>query len=270
MTRHALCLVLLALSVLVSSLWTRPALAQDPDELAKRHFEAGVSYLQQSDHERALQEFQRSFELSNRPEVLLNVATVHERMGNLQLAVEALEQYLALAPDGEHAGTVQIRIENLKKRIPTKVEEPAEPEQPAAPAPAPPAQTQAAEPAPATAAPSANQEKQPDRTLAYVVLGGAGAFAIGATVTGIMAKAEHDNLENDCAPYCNKNQTSRGRSLALVSTILTGVAVVGAAGGVLLWMSADGGDEGQVATSLPRVDLDVGRDQVRASAAWSF
>jgi hypothetical protein len=269
MSRHPLRLTLLALLVCIAA-WPQPALAREADELAQRHFEAGVSYLQQSDHEKALQEFQRSFELSNRPEVLLNVATVHERMGNLAQAVEALERYLALEPEGEHAETVKIRIENLKKRMPAEVEEPPAEQskaQPVEPAP----QPEQAAPAPASPAPTQPAAaREPSHTLAYVFFAGAGAFAAGAVVTGIMANGEHSDLKSNCSPFCNDEQTSRGRTLALVSTVLTGVAVAAAAGGVVLWVTADGASEAPVATGAPRVDLDVGETQVRASATWSF
>jgi hypothetical protein len=186
-------------------------------------------------------------------------------MGNLDQAVEALEGYLALDAEGEHAATVNIRIENLKKRMPEdEAQLPAKPEQ----ASEKPEEAPAESPEPA--APQPAEPSEPDRTWAYVTLAGAGVFAAGAAVTGIMAQGEHDDLENSCKPYCNGSQTSRGKNLALVSTILTGVAVVGAAGGLYLWMSADGGREAPVASVVPRLDLDVGGDRVRASATFRF
>ena len=98
-----------------------PASAQSSaDDLARRHFESGVAYLEESDYENALRAFEKSYELSRRPEILLNIAVVHERLGTLSDAIAALRQYLAEAPEGEHVETVRRRIENLEKRLPTQ------------------------------------------------------------------------------------------------------------------------------------------------------
>ena len=60
----------------------------------------GAAYLQQSDNENALREFQAAYSLSKRPELLLNIANVYERMGKPKDAVEALTKYLASRPQG--------------------------------------------------------------------------------------------------------------------------------------------------------------------------
>src|ERR1051325_6230673 len=96
--------------------------ADTADELAHKHFESGAAYLEQADYESALREFNAAYDLSKRAEILLNVATVYERMNKLKDAVAALEHYLTDAPQGEHAETVKIRIENLKKRIASEPE----------------------------------------------------------------------------------------------------------------------------------------------------
>jgi hypothetical protein len=56
-----------------------PVLAQTDDDAARRHFESGAEYLARSDYENALREFKAAYELSKRPELLLNIATVYER-----------------------------------------------------------------------------------------------------------------------------------------------------------------------------------------------
>src|ERR1041384_3825135 len=105
-----------AAAVVCALVLTAPAARADsPGELAHKHFESGAAYLEQADYESALREFNAAYDLSKRAEILLNVAAVHERMGKLDPAVKALEQYLTVEPEGEHAETVKIRIENLKK-----------------------------------------------------------------------------------------------------------------------------------------------------------
>src|SRR5262245_44296670 len=68
---------------LCATMWTAPRRieAQTDDENARIHYESGAAYLKQSDNENALREFQAAYSLSKRPELLLNIATVFERMG---------------------------------------------------------------------------------------------------------------------------------------------------------------------------------------------
>src|SRR3954467_1901850 len=94
-----------------------PLAAQSDDENARRHFESGAAYLQQSDYENALREFQAAYALSKRPELLLNIATVDERMGNLKGAIEALTKYLAENPKSPEKTTLETRVANLQKRL---------------------------------------------------------------------------------------------------------------------------------------------------------
>jgi hypothetical protein len=239
--------------------------ADSADDLAHAHFESGAAYLEQADYDSALREFNAAYDLSKRAEILLNVATVYERMGKLKDAVSALERYLAQEPQGEHAETVKIRVENLKKRLdsepaPSAAPSPTPP--PAAPPPAAPAPNPAPPPAPAE--PTAHASRMP----AYVLFAAGGAFAVGSIVTGIVAESEHSNAEKTCSPNCTDSQLSTGRAMAVTSTVLTGTAVVAAAVGAVLFFGS-GSDE-HTASVRPRVGLGVGPGGVAASAAWRF
>src|SRR3954469_2623033 len=177
-----------------------PAFAQTDDENARRHFESGAAYLQQSDYENALREFQSAYALSKRAPLLLNIATVNERMGRLPEAIGALEQYLAVEPQSPERATIETRIANLKKRaesqrdaappppaaLPPGTAQPPHTEPPgtgAAPRPAEPA----APPAPAATPATTPAGSTPDRTPAYIALGAGGAAAVGALITGLIA-----------------------------------------------------------------------------------
>lgn len=246
------------------ALWcaTGPASSQaSPDELARKHFESGVAYLQESDYDSALRAFEKAYQLSKRPEILLNVATVHERAGDLPAAVGALERYLEAAPEGEHVETVKLRITNLKKRIeePPTADAGAPQAQPKAPPPPPPTATAAA-PAPTPA---------PDRLPAYVAFGVGGLAAAGAVLTGVLAQSEYDDAKEQCAPSCSDDELANGRALALTSTILTGVAVVSVGVGTVLWFTQTPGER---PPNAARWDLRVRTDGhgARASAVWRF
>ncbi|MEZ4226582.1 MAG: hypothetical protein R3B13_36885 [Polyangiaceae bacterium] len=223
-------------TVLALCLHASAAVAQDdPDALARRHFESGVAYLVESDYENALKAFQKAYELSKRPDLLLNIATVHERSSRLDLAVAALEEYLKVAPESEQTETVRLRLANLQKRLEEQRErDRAE------------AEAMRAKVA-ASASPSASggdpgggaPQHQPNRVPAFVAFGVAGASMVGAVVTGVMAKSEYDDAEGRCAPNCEQSAVDAGKNLALVSTVLTGVAIVGTGVGLVLWLGQD-------------------------------
>ena len=241
------------------------ALAQgSPDELARRHFDSGAAYLEESDYENALKAFQKAYELSKRPEILLNVATVHERKGDLSGAVGSLKQYLEVAPNGEHVETVKLRIQNLEKRIAEQGDKPAE-APPVAPAPAPPVQAPPAAVAPTPPAPAPSR---PNRVPAYIAFAVGGLAAGGAAVTGVLAKQAYDTDKDDCSPSCTDDQISDGKTLALTSTILTGVAVVGVGLGITFWLTATPSNSGSLPPRV-RVGL-LPQGQAGADATFSF
>jgi tetratricopeptide (TPR) repeat protein len=249
---------------------TWPAISEaalTPDEMARQHFESGVAYLQESDLDAALSAFQKAYDLSGRPKILLNIATVHERMGQPGLAADDLEKYLELEPETEERATVEARIKNLRKRA---VEAPAEavPAEPSPPSPAPVATAApAATPAPAAAtepAPTA----EPNRVPAIIAFSVAGAAAGGLLVTQILATNEKDDLKDTCSPTCSSDDTSSGRALAWTSVGLGALAVVGAGVGAALWFTAEP-DQEQVAV-VPRVYLGASPFGASAKATWSF
>jgi hypothetical protein len=237
------------------------------DELARRHFDSGVAYLEESDLENALKAFEKAYGLSKRPAILLNIASVHERRGDTQAAITALRGYLDAEPNGEHAETTKLRLQNLEKRAaeataaappsaPTATETP-----PPVAAPPPPPAVPAAEPA----------RPAPDRLPAYIAFGVGGAGLVTAVVTGLIANGEYQSAKDECSPNCSDGDVSTGRTMALVSTIATGVAVVGAGVGLTLFlMEPDTTTGAASATRSASVSLTTTTDGVRASASWRF
>lgn len=244
-------------------LFSGAALAQSTsDDLARRHFDSGVAYLEESDYENALKAFEKAYELSKRPEILLNLATVHERQSDLPAAVASLKAYLEASPQGEHVETVKLRVQNLEKRI--QEQEAAKPPAPA-PAPTPaPAPAPAPEKVPSPPLPKA----EPNRVPAYIALGIGGALGGAALVTGILAKSKYDDAEGGCSPTCSDDELSSSRTLAITSTVLTGAAVLGVGLGVALLLTTE--SEPDSLGSRPRVDVAVGPRGAAASAVWSF
>jgi tetratricopeptide (TPR) repeat protein len=240
------------------------------DDLARRHFDSGVAYLEESDYDNALKAFQKAYELSKRPEILLNVATVHERKSDLASAVAALKGYLEAAPQGEHVETVKLRIQNLEKRISEQDKAKAAESAPGvAPAPPPPTSSRApAAPAPVPAPSAGPRREEPNRMPAFISLGVGGVLAGASVVTGLVAKSKYDDAKSSCGPSCSDSQLSSSRTFAITSTVLTGAAVLGVGLGVALLLTTD--DPEPVGKGAPRFDLALGPKAAAASAAWSF
>jgi tetratricopeptide (TPR) repeat protein len=234
------------------------------DDLAQRHFDSGGAHLEESDYDNALKAFQKAYDLSKRPEILLNMAAVNERQGDLPAAVAALKGYLEASPQGEHVETVKLRIQNLEKRTEEQEKAKAAPSAPA-PTAAPPGSTNPAPAVPATL-PPAGAERRP--LPAFICLGIGGVLAGASLATGLIAKAKYDDAESSCGPRCSDSQLTGSRTFAVTSTVLTGGAVLGVGLGVALLLMADGDD--QLGSNAPHFDVALGPSTAAASAAWSF
>ncbi len=254
-----------------------PAIAHaqsSSDELARRHFESGAAYLEESDYDHALEAFQKAYDLSKRPEILLNIATVRERKAELGAAVDALNQFLAVAPaNDEHLDAVKLRIQNLQKRIADAPAGPTAPPAPtaaAAPAPAPsPQATPTAPPAALAPTPPPAPEVPRARLPAFIAFGVGGVAAGAAVITGIVANSDYNSDKSSCSPACSDAQLSGGRTMALTSTILTGVAIVGVGVGVTLLLTSGGPDPAQTSV-VPQLNLAGLPGATRAGATWRF
>ncbi|MBI2894353.1 MAG: tetratricopeptide repeat protein, partial [Deltaproteobacteria bacterium] len=99
----------LALCVLLAS----QALAQD----ARALFQQGIALYERGDFRDALELFERGYAIEPEPAFLYNIGRCHERLGELDLAVEAYERYLSASPEGSDAADVQARIRALQERI---------------------------------------------------------------------------------------------------------------------------------------------------------
>lgn len=295
--RVALCIVGLSLVAVLSA--PRSARADTDDERARVHFEAGRAYYEQAQYDDAVREFQESFDLSGRPELLLNISNAQERALHYQEAIEAAEHYLAVVPNAEDRKTIDERIaslQTLKQRFEAAGPTPLAPpgaisaltpiqESPTTGTPAttppgalppinpPPTAAEAAAPAP----PSATQasEAQPESKLtipAIVLMGTGGAALVGALVTGLVAHADYNSLERQCrgnrCPPSAQDELDEGKTLSVVSTVLTIVGVVAAgAGGALLFI---GSREQEAPPRTGQVSLGPGLTPLSVSGKISF
>jgi tetratricopeptide (TPR) repeat protein len=248
--------------------FTSSAHAQSDDERARVHFEAGRSYYEQARYDDAAREWQQSFELSGRPELLLNISQAQERALRYDDAIGAARQYLVLLPEASDRKTVEDRIVNLEelrarfeRGAPAPLEPPGSLPDTAGPGGAsatdasrattpssagtPVARAQAEAPAP-TALPELEPHRgdNPLALPAIVLMGVGGATLVASLVTGLIAHGDYESLERQCdddglCPREARDELDEGESLAAASTVLAIVGVIAAGtGGALLIVGA--------------------------------
>jgi tetratricopeptide (TPR) repeat protein len=227
--------LLLLLSLLPSS-----AAAQSDDERARGHFRAGASYFDQRRFELAAREFEEAYRLSERPALLLNLATTYERMGRHERAATYLARYLEADPDTPERRTLEARLEALRERV-AEESAPEEEADAAPPAAAP------------TRPPEADEGGGPSGLLigSLASLGAAVAFGGVALGTGLVSNDRLAQLEAACGPEqaCPPELDpviDEGETMATVSTVFLFAGVAAAvAGATLLALDLTSGDDDQ-------------------------
>jgi tetratricopeptide (TPR) repeat protein len=300
--RVGLCIAGLgALGIVVLAAGTpAPARAQTDDERARTHFESGRSYYEQAQYEDAAREFQESFDLSARPELLLNISQAQERALHYDDAIGAARHYLELLPTADNKKTVEERIASLtelKQRFEEGGPAPLAPpgdsstltpmgDSPTggATTPATPGTKPTTPPPTAAAAgvttpgPDLTQAPESERENKYtipaiILMGAGGAALVGALVTGVIAHADYNSLERQCrgkiCPASAQDELDEGKTLSVVSTVLTVVGVLAAgAGGALLFVGTREAEETPPAAG--HVSLGPGVTPLSVSGTISF
>ncbi len=92
----------------------------DSVELARSHFLRGVEFYNAGDYKLSLEEFRRSYELSQNYRILYNIGQVQQQLNNYAKALLALERYLeeggAEIPEARRT-EVDAYIAELKKKV---------------------------------------------------------------------------------------------------------------------------------------------------------
>jgi len=310
--RVGLCIVasgVLGMAVFLAQ--AAPAHAQTDDERARTHFEAGRSYYEQAQYEDATREFQESYDLSGRAELLLNISQSEERALHYDAAIDAARRYLAAVPTADNRKTVEERVaslQELKRRYDeggpaplappgdlsglTPLPDPTTGSSGSTTATPAPGTAPAAGTTPPTAANLGAEATPPGRELtpqesqaereskltipAIVLMGTGGAALVAALVTGLVAHADYNSLERQCrgnvCPANARDELDEGKTLSVVSTVLTIVGVVAAgAGGALLIIGANESEEAApIMRSAGQVSLGPGLTPLSVSGKLSF
>lgn len=270
--------LLLACLSMLPQLVVQPSMAaaQSDDERARMHFQAGRSYFDQRRLEDALREFNEAYRLSDRAALLLNIATVLERMERLDEAADTVDRYLELEPDADDRRTLTERAASMRAQAAeARAEEEAR---------------DAAQTDTASAVASDGDGAAADTgdgggigTLGLVglIVAGVGVAGLVPTIAlGVVSEDHYQRVQTECnadgtCPASVQNSLDEGPLFADISTALLFVSIGLVVAGAALFtvdLVSEGDDDSAEATSdddgdgvTARLDLGPGTLSLRGS-----
>jgi tetratricopeptide (TPR) repeat protein len=213
--------------------------AESPDDArARAHFAAGQEYYDQERYLDAASEFSEAYQLSGRPEMLINRARAEVRAGMVEHAIASLELLFERHPQTSYRAEAEGELASLRAQLanrkPESESNAADGQQPPAPAPLPLIQPQKE--------PRRDLKLWPPRLPTLIVGGTMVASVLVSVGTGWAAHAKYKWLDQHCRPddQCpdgrrSADERAQGRTLARVSTGFTFVSVALAAATAVLW-----------------------------------
>jgi tetratricopeptide (TPR) repeat protein len=232
--------------------------ASPMEDLARAHFNTGSVAFGAGRYSEALVEFQKAYELSQRPKLLYNIGVASDRLRRDREALAAFEQYLQRVPEAPERAEVEARIAVLRDVVNT----PSSTTPPASGAAA--ATTEAAETsAPTDAIESTDADPQPashPSVAQWLVLGASGVMAVTGGVLLTVALLDKSAVESPSDGVGLDEIDSARDRVPLFSTlggVFLGVGLVGA-GVATTWIVLSGsGSEGalEAHVGLGRVSL---------------
>jgi hypothetical protein len=192
-------------------------------ELAHQKYIAGKQDYDEKNYDSAIRRFRDAYNLDcTKHELLIIISAAYERKGDKKEALNALETYVARAPNAPDVGTYQAGIDNLKKQIAATP--------PPAPAPT------------STGAPPPGSEVQEHTALPWIVFGG-GVAALGVGIVLLATAPQNPSNcivstttctkkanESDADLKADQDQAGNAKGQPIwgtATTIVGGIAVVG-------------------------------------------
>ena len=198
------------------------------DDLARAHFEVAQAHFDSGAYEDALREFSEAYRLSGRAKLLYNLYLCHERLGDLNAAIDHLARYLDADPDAANAAALRARLEHLRRRAarPKTESAPRSASTPELPTP------ERSAPEAPVAQPGGSRVPWMTTALSF---GGAGLVSFG--VFAYLTAKEDAHLDRTCADACSERQVDDLRTYSLAADISVAVAATGLVVGGALWWS---------------------------------
>lgn len=234
--------------------------AQSGPAAAKKHFEAAKKAYKSGAYREAIAELDRAIELDPKGKDLhYNKGLVHEKLGELDLAIAAFKRYSELETDtGELEKAIQTvrRLEGARDELAEKNRREAEPP-PAEPPPAAPL------PPPDEDTPKPKEKPKKGRLDAWVyATGGLSLLAFGAgTYFGFQALSTRQSSEDatgkGTSVYDLEDRAKRAHDYAVAADVAFAVGAASAGAAVLLYFTRDAkpGSPSVGAAVTPQVGL---------------
>jgi tetratricopeptide (TPR) repeat protein len=167
-----------------SVLYNEPGRAPSGDQRVEQLNEQGSALYAAGDYRRAVEHFIEAYAVAQDPNLLFNIASCYEGLGDVDAALEKYRAFLD-APDADPEG--RPRAERAIVRLTEASASPAAQETPAQ-APAPPAS--------AAVAPAAAADPRPPAWAAWVGLGGGAALGVTGAALYLLGAADHAEVTN--------------------------------------------------------------------------
>ena len=211
-------LLLVMSPLVVDAQDTSPSVGMD--EAGRAAFIAGQEAYARGEFEDALRAFVGGYELSERPQFLFNIANCHERLHQLDEALDFYTRYLDAVPEAANRADVERRMARIRTVQSNE------------------------EPAPSTS-------PEPSRAPAFAAFAVGGAGVVTFAIAGPLALSSHNELAN-CRPTssCDGDARDQGKRRALVADIGLGTALVGGVVGVILWFVTNPDTERRAAVDV--------------------
>jgi tetratricopeptide (TPR) repeat protein len=91
--------------------------AQSDLARAKSAYKAGAAQYQKGKYAEAIREFEESYRLSRRPDILYNLAQCHDKLGDVEKTVDYLQRYLRDKPKATDREQVSAWLANREKAL---------------------------------------------------------------------------------------------------------------------------------------------------------
>lgn len=156
------------------------------DQEAKSHFRVGGTLYDEGRFREAAAEFEKAYALSGKPELLFNMYIAYRDAGLTKRAAEVLRKYLAEAPNVPDRRKLEVRLEAMEQTLEAEKEQGAE-------------EVQAEDGTePGAEAGETAREESGASPVPWVVIGVGAAAIVAASVTGIIALNDSNDIADAC------------------------------------------------------------------------
>ncbi len=245
-----------ALLIAIVGFLPSSASAQEPetegDDSARHHFRLGQAHYDSGHFREAAAEFEQSYELSGRPQLLYNIYVSYRDANDSERARDALRTYLEAVPDAPNRSLLRSRLAALEGTVgPSESDRPDEPDASEPEEPDVPSETDSEPESRATGTMTAPDQASSGGTspLGFIIAGGGAALLLTGAITGGLALSSSDDLAANCplmrcpADYDHESAASTGSALAVATDVLIPVGAAALLTGVILILVLQGDDE---------------------------